>query len=313
MTDAPLLSTEAGWKINGLPVWIDPQQAVSIAVISHAHGDHAVSGHRIVHCTPATAKLMTARYRRFAEEVHVHPFYEKFDISGTTFFFAPAGHMLGAAQICWERNDKRIVYTGDFQTGDNPVTDAFEIVPCNIFITECTFGQPGKSHPDFNDILTEQLKDEGLNYVIGVYAMGKAQRINSVISSKLPYLTVMVHQKIQPYHRVYRELGRDPGQWIPYHKQTFRKARNTVYLVPPQVVFNMPPGTSYRRGFATGWLEKQNGFELMLPLSDHADWPSLIDTIIKTGAEEIYTLHGDGNALVEHFGTDKLKITILNQ
>ena len=313
MTDAPILSTEAGWKVNGLPVWIDPQQPVSTAVISHAHGDHAIPGHHTVHCTPATARLMTARFRKFADEIYVHPFHERFTINDTTFFFAPAGHMLGAAQICWERNNKRIVYSGDFQTGENPVTDSFEIVQCDTFITECTFGQPGKSHPEFEDILIEQLADVDMNYVIGVYAMGKAQRINSVISSKIPHLTVMVHQKILPYHNVYRELGKDPGQWVPYHKQVFRRNKNMVYLVPPQVLFNMPPGLAYRRGFASGWIERQKGLELLLPLSDHADWPGLIDTIIKTGAKEVYTLHGDGNALAGYFEPGNVKINILNQ
>lgn len=60
--------------------YIDPQQSVNLAVISHAHADHAVAGNSDVYCTEATAAFMQLRYGKNAAKAfnisnYHHPFY----------------------------------------------------------------------------------------------------------------------------------------------------------------------------------------------------------------------------------------------
>lgn len=303
----PLLYTEQGWKVNGVNAWLDPAFPVQTAIISHAHGDHAVSGHRKVYCTPETAKILTVRYRKFAWEVITPQWEEPFEIEGTVFRFYPAGHMLGAAQVYWERNDERIVYTGDFHPASNPTCHPYQKVDCDVLITETTFAQFGRKHPDAAGILKDQLKVQQVNYVIGTYVVGKAQRLNRLISELLPQFQVMVHPKIIPYHHAYTAAGFSPGNWTPFHRQQFKRQRDIIYLVPPQVLAGLPLLPYTRRGFASGWIEKQEGNDLQLPISDHADWFDLVNTIETSGARKVYTLHGDGSELANYF-RDKLPV-----
>lgn len=297
----PLILTEQGWKINGVQAWIDPAFPVHTAVISHAHGDHAVAGHRRVYCTRETARLLSVRYRKFAWEMITPAWEEPFEVDGVTMKFFPAGHMLGAAQIYWENQDERVVYTGDFNPAVNPTCHPFKLVPCDVLITETTFAQEGKKHPDPSQIIREQLEKRDVNFVIGAYAVGKAQHVNNLISTVYPDLKVMVHPKIIPFHHAYKESGFSPGEWEPFQRKQFKRNRNIVYLVAPQVFEQLPLLPYTLRGFASGWLSRQEGYDLLLPVSDHADWFDLVKTIEDCGARRVYTLHGEGVQLAQHF------------
>jgi len=297
----PLLMTQQGWKINSVQAWLDPVHPVHTAIISHAHGDHAVAGHRRVYCTKDTARLLTVRYRKFAWEIITPEWEEPFIVDETEFRFYPAGHMLGAAQVYWESQGEKIVYTGDFQPAANPTCNPFKLVQCDTLITETTFAHPGKQHPDPAAIITEQLQPRDVNYVIGTYVLGKAQRVNNLISTIQPSLQVMLHPKIIPFHHAYLSAGFSPGEWIPFQRQQFKRNRNIVYLVPPQVLQQLPILPYTQRGFASGWLERQEGLDLLLPISDHADWYDLVNTIEKSGASRVYTLHGEGVHIQQHF------------
>jgi putative mRNA 3-end processing factor len=309
---APLIFTEQGWKINGLQTWLDPIHPVPTAIISHAHGDHAIPGHHRVYCTVDTAKILAVRFRKFAWEVIACKWNEPFIIDGISFMFHPAGHILGAAQISWTVNDERTVYTGDFNPGDNPTCNAYELVPCDTLITETTFGQIDKKHPDAVEVLKTQLPMADVNYVIGSYVLGKAQRLNRLISDHCPGLQVMVHPKIIPYHHAYMSAGFSPGTWQPFQRQQFKRNRNIVYIVPPNVISQLPVLPYTRRGFASGWLQKQEGYDLMLPISDHADWFDLLTIVEKSGTKKVYTLHGEGLQLQKYFDS-KIPVIPLEQ
>jgi putative mRNA 3-end processing factor len=298
---APLLLTEQGWKIRGVQAWVDPSFPVQTAIISHAHGDHAVAGHHRVYCTKDTARLLTVRYRKFAWEVITCDWNVPFEVDGIPFSFHPAGHMLGAAMISWDYQGEKILYTGDFHPAPNPTCDAFDVVPCDVLITETTFAQPGKRHPDPAEVLRQQLHIPDINYVIGAYVVGKAQHLNHLLTSVRPDLQVMIHPKIIPFHHAYRSAGFPPGEWVPFQRQQFKRNRNIVYIVGPQVLEQLPQVPYALRGFASGWLERQEGYDLLLPISDHADWFDLINTIEQSGAKMVYTLHGEGNQLRIHF------------
>ncbi len=309
--EAPLLKSKYGLQLPGTEIFLDPKEPVACAVISHAHGDHAIPGHDTVYCTYNTAKLLRARFRFFAHKVITPAWNETFTLEGIPFRFTSAGHMLGSAKIVWERNNKTIVYTGDFKRQADTSCEPYEVTPCDILVTESTFGQPGKHHPDDESAIRELQKFPGKNFVIGTYSLGKSQRVISIINRYLPELKIMVHPKIAIYNKIYKEAGFDIGNWSPYQRQVFRKQTGIVYLIPPSVLQSYLASPYCLRGMASGWDHLQQGMEVNLLISDHADWQDLINTIQECGAKTVYTVHGDGKLLSDHLTPTGIQISEL--
>src|SRR6478735_9397135 len=126
---------------------IDPVRPVERAVITHGHSDHARPGHGAVLATQETLDLMRLRYGdNFAGSTQAIAYGECVTLNGVKATFHPAGHVLGSAQIAVEADELRIVASGDYKDVADPTCAPFELVPCDVFITEATFGLPVFRH-----------------------------------------------------------------------------------------------------------------------------------------------------------------------
>ena len=95
---------------------IDPGRAVERAVITHGHGDHARPGSAHVLATPETIAIMKVRLgERAGGALQPLPTGETLDLNGVRLRLAPAGHVLGSAQIAVENGGTRIVASGDYK------------------------------------------------------------------------------------------------------------------------------------------------------------------------------------------------------
>ncbi len=295
--ELPLDALSKGYRIPGTEIYIDPLEPVRCAIISHAHGDHAVEGHENVYCSAGTAALISKRFTYPAKKIFEMPFGETVTIEGIKVSLHPAGHMLGSSQVRWEKDGKIIVYSGDYKREEDKSCEPFEIVKCDTFITEVTFGQQDKTHPPAAEIIAALNTHDGLNMLIGAYNLGKAQRLTRLINDNLPSYRVMIHSKMVAYHKVYESMGFSLGPWEPYKREAFKNQKNIIYLVSPATLLNFRPAKHFIRAFATGWEEKAARYDFSVQVSDHADWPSLIRTIKECEAKEIFTIHGEGETL----------------
>ncbi|MBL7924903.1 MAG: exonuclease [Bacteroidia bacterium] len=293
----PLEAAAKGYRIPGTEIYIDPLEPVACAIISHAHGDHASEGHETVYCSEGTAALIKSRFKYPAKKIITPAFGEEFVVKGISFSLHPAGHMLGSSQIRWKLNGRSHLYTGDYKREKDLSCEPFEISPCDVLITEVTFGQLNKVHPPAAEIIAGLEKYGDTNLMIGAYNLGKSQRLTRLINDYAPSFRVMVHAKMVPYHHIYEKMGFNLGKWEPYKREQFKHSKHIVYLVPPPSLYNFRPGKHFLRAMATGWDEQHLRYDFPLPVSDHADWPSLIQTVLESGAEEVYTIHGNGTAL----------------
>src|SRR5215212_6151574 len=131
---------------------IDPVRPVDRAVITHGHSDHARPGHGAVLATQETLDMMRLRYgdnfagRTQAISYAVFIWKNKIKVK-----FQPSGHLLGSAQIAVICKDSCIVAYGDYKDARDPTCAPFEVVPCDVFITEATFGLPVFRHGDAAD------------------------------------------------------------------------------------------------------------------------------------------------------------------
>ena len=304
-----LIETTSGLYCPDGDFHVDPWGQVARALITHAHGDHARAGSAAYLCTEATAALLA---RRFGPDVPVQTisYGEPLRLGATTVSFHPAGHVLGSSQIRIEGAGGVWVVAGDYKRAPDPTCAPFEVVRCDTFITESTFGLPIYRWDAVSSVMADLVswwdgnRDRGLTSIVFCYTIGKAQRLLAELA-RVTDRPVLVHGMMVPAIEVYRSRG--------------------IAMLPTQTLIDRPRGTSLAgelvlaplsaRGtpwmrrlgdisdaFASGLMRvrgvrRQRAYDRGFVLSDHADWPALLDTISDTGASRVIATHGHAESL----------------
>jgi putative mRNA 3-end processing factor len=291
--------------------YIDPKQPVPLAVISHAHADHAVSGNTEVYCTEATAAFMQLRYGKMAAKVfNMVGWHQSFKIKDVQITFISAGHMLGSAMIFMEYQGSSYLYTGDFKLQPDNTCEPIEWHKADVLITESTFADPAVLHPDPVEEI-KKLNDIKINIMLGSYALGKSQRLISLINEHAPQKKILVHHKIMPLNAIYERMGYKLGAYQMYGRKLMKNQEEFVYIVPPFTFDSYVRATSVKRLFASGWKNLQVNKQDTLFISDHADWNDILEAVKQVGPQQLWTLHGDGKHLKSYFNND-IFVKILN-
>lgn len=292
--------------------YLDPLKPVGTAVISHAHGDHAVKGNETIHCTAPTQSIMIHRYQKNAgKDFIIHPFGESFILRGIKVSFAPAGHIIGSAQVLMEYKGIRYLYTGDYKLQEDPTCEPIEFVTADVLITETTFADPSVQHPDAGEEI-RKLNEFNHNVLLGSYSLGKAQRLINLINKYCPQRSVFVHHSIFPLNKIYESFGYNPGNYELYTRKSMKQpGQNLVYIVPPLTFDSYIRAKNVVRAFASGWkrLQVNNGVQLLI--SDHVDWNDILIMMAHVRPKEVWTLHGNGKYLREHF-INQIPVKLLN-
>jgi putative mRNA 3-end processing factor len=289
---------------------IDPVRPVEKALITHGHSDHARPGHGAVLATQETLDMMRLRYgENFAGSTQAIAYGEKLKIGKTEVSFHAAGHVLGSAQICVSANGTRIVASGDYKNVADPTCAPFELVQCDVFITEATFGLPVFRHGDPRVEVAKLLRSVELfpdrGHLVGAYSLGKAQRVMKLIREAGYDKPIYLHGAMDSITRYYVSRGIDLGELKPAIGTPKAELAGAIALCPPSSLQDrwtrrFPDPVS---AFASGWMRvraraRQRGVELPMVVSDHADWDGLCATIAATGASQIWVTHGAEEALV---------------
>jgi putative mRNA 3-end processing factor len=251
----------------------------------------------------------------FAASRQVATFGELVRIGAALVSFHPAGHVLGSAQILIEVNGYRVVVSGDYKRGHDPTCPPFEVLRCDAFISEATFGLPVFRHPDPRHEVAKLLHScrtfPERAHLVGAYSLGKAQRMMALILEAGWERPIWLHGAMEKITEFYRASGVALG---PSHKVTAKdraKLGGEIVICPPSATRDL-----WARAFgdpvvalASGWMRiraraRQGGVQLPLVISDHADWEELCTTILQTECEELWITHGAEDALV-HWATQR--------
>jgi putative mRNA 3-end processing factor len=282
---------------------VDPLLPVARAVITHGHADHARPGSGEYWCTVGSEPIL--RKRLPDAVLHAIPYAEPFDLGATRVSFHPAGHVLGSAQVRVEAQEVWVL-SGDYKRAADPTCAPFEPVPCDVFVTEATFGLPiFRWEPPEHTIARilawwDENRAAGRASVLLGYGLGKAQRILAELA-KVSDRTAWVHGALAELIRIYREAGvRMLDTTLVAEQKERRDWAGELVLAPPG--WEATPwirrfGADARVGFASGWMavrgnRRRRGVDRGFALSDHADWPGLLQTIADSGAKRILVTHG---------------------
>jgi len=292
--------------------YLDPKQPANIAVISHAHGDHAAGGSNTIYCTAATAAIMKLRLKKNAGKEFITPDFKlSFKINDVTITFYPAGHILGSALVLMEYRGVRYLYTGDFKLQEDETCEPLELVKADVLITETTFADPEVIHPDVEAEI-RQLNNSNHNILLGAYSLGKSQRLVNLLNKYCPQRLVFLHHSMLPITKIYENFSYHPGKYEPYNRKLMKSPnQGFVYIVPPLTFESYFRAKNVLRVFASGWKRLQHQNDLSLYISDHADWNDILHSITAVNPTEVWTLHGDGTHLKSYF-EGKLRVKILN-
>ncbi len=306
-----LKTTPSGLFCEPGGFFIDPTRPVDRAVISHAHADHARPGHADVLATTGTLAVMRTRMgtERAGGQQQELPYGERLTVNGVAVTLVPAGHVLGSAQIVLEYEGSRAVISGDYKRQPDPTCAAFQPVPCDVFVTEATFGLPVFRHPPAADEIDRLLASVDLfparTHVVGCYALGKCQRVIAVLRQCGYDKPIYLHGAHVAVCNTYRALGVELGELRPATVAAKADLQGAIVLAPPSAIADR-----WARRLedpvvcmASGWMRirqraKAGGVELPLIISDHADWDDLLRTIREVGAPEIWVTHGAEEALI---------------
>jgi putative mRNA 3-end processing factor len=288
--------------------YIDPWRPVERAIITHAHADHARVGHGGYLAAEAGAGILKSRLGDIP--LDTLPWGKTTRHNGVGISFHPAGHVLGSAQVRLEYRGEVWVASGDYKLEPDATCAPFEPVRCHTFITESTFGLPiyrwRPQQEIFDDINAwwRANANAGRASVLFCYAFGKAQRILSGVDPAIG--AVFCHGAVEPLNRVYRDSGvlLAPTRLVSEVTDRTEFSRALI-LAPPSAGGStwMRRFGDYSDAFASGWMQlrgarRRRAVDRGFVLSDHADWPGLMQAIDATGAQRVIVTHGQVAVMV---------------
>lgn len=288
--------------------YIDPWQPVQTAVITHGHGDHLRQGSaRYILARPgvgiARARLGTA------QDLAPVDYGTPLRVGEASVSLHPAGHILGSAQVRIEHAGRIWVVSGDYKRDPDPTCPPFEPLACEVFVSEATFALPVYRWPRTPEVVAEIVRwwranrERGIASVLFCYALGKAQR---VLAELLAFTQepVYVHGAVGALVEVYREAGIAMVPTLPATEARRADYRGALVIAPPSAAGSpwMRRIGEHSSGFCSGWMRirgdrRRRGYDRGFVISDHADWPSLVDTCLQTGARLVLLTHGHTDTL----------------
>lgn len=304
MSREPLLRlTAAGLYCSRGGFHIDPWSPVACAVITHAHGDHAVKGSRR-YLTAAPGKLILQHRMGSHAQIQTLAYGEGLDLNGVRVSLHPAGHILGSAQVRVEHQGEVWAVSGDYKIAGDATCDPFEPVKCQTFITESTFGHPHyhwtPQAETFSDIQTWWLQNQAQRRasLLYAYSLGKAQRLLAGLDPSIG--PIRAHSQIEVMNDLYRKSGilLPPTASMTGEMSEDEWSRSLILMTPAS---RWETGLRFRghyaTAFASGWMvlpgqPAKRGVECGFALSDHADYNELLKAVAETGAERILVTHG---------------------
>ncbi len=306
-----ITNTDKGLYCEAGDFYIDPWQPVHRAVLTHAHGDHARAGSAQYFAEASSEGVL--RQRLGADMPLVSKQYgELFQLGRASISLHSAGHVLGSAQVRIEVGGQTWVVTGDYKRARDPTCMPFEPVRCDVLISEATFALPCYRWPDTKDVIAEiwrwwqSNREQGRASVLFCYAFGKAQRVLAELMAHTVE-PIYLHGAVLPIVEQYARAGVRMLSTQLVVRERKADYRGALIIAPPSA-----SGTPWMRrfgdastGFCSGWMRirgarRRRGYDRGFVLSDHADWPALIETIRESGATRVYLTHGYSDALVRY-------------
>lgn len=275
-------------------MWLDPLVVRSFAFISHAHTDHA-RRHKEALLTPQTLALIPSARR--PRGWRMLGYDEPLRRGEATVTLLSAGHMLGSAQLLFEHGGTRLLYTGDIKL--RQAGGASTHIPrADVLIIESTYGRPHFRFGDPDSTVESIARwcrralDSRVTPVLLCHALGKTEEVMLALA---PYgLRFALEKRCVPCARDYAAAGRPLPDWVELDGEA---PAGHVVIAPPAGKDEVRRLGRYRTALISGWARdaefaRMFGADATFDLSDHCDFDELLEVVERSGADQVYTVHG---------------------
>lgn len=283
-------------------LWLDPQHGKPRAFISHAHADH-FARHESVLCSDVTGSLLRSRFNLAENRLDCLSFHVPLVHNGFRLRLLPAGHIPGSAMLHLTRikDNATLLYTGDFKTRRSRTTESAGFLSADTLIMETTFGLPGFELPNPMEVEGAILRfihdgfADGETPVLLAYSLGKAQEALALLEEN--DIPALLHPAAAAMTRACREAG-VPGLPEPVEFDGHAPPGHVVIAPPHAVRTNLLKGLKAKRtAMLSGWAMQPGAkyryrVHAMIPFSDHADHPGLMECIQRVRPRRVLTVHG---------------------
>ena len=304
--------------------FIDPIAPVHRALITHAHTDHARPNNKLILSSNETIELMRLRYGNNYCYTHQSIHYDETVIlNNLKIRILPAGHILGSVQFLIEYKGYKLLISGDYKRTFDLTCKTYEPIKCNTFITEATFGLPIFNHPDDKEeakkLITSLTNNDKSTHLIGVYALGKCQRLITLLRNLGYEKTIYLHGALMKISEYYSEVGISLGRVQKVSDKSPSELISNLILCPPSSL-NDKWSQKFKntiKGYVSGWMRikqrvKQKNIELPIIISDHVDWNGILQTVNDVDPSEVLVTHGREEALVHYLKSLNYQSSALN-
>ena len=293
---------DRGISLVGHDLWLDPLTVRDLAFISHAHSDHT-RRHRTALMTGDTHAILPPDRR--PRRADLLPFDEQRSFGEATISLHDAGHMLGSAQLLFVHGGCRLLYTGDIKLrrgGGQPDT---VIPPADVVVVESTYGRPHFRFPDPDSaaehvaLWCRRALDAHVTPVLLAQALGKAQELMLALAQF--GFGFALEERCVPFAHGYEAAGVSLPDWIPLDGESAGR----VVIVPPVGKEALRGLGRYRTALVSGWAQDPSfgrvfGADVAFALSDHCDFDELLEVVGRSGADQVYTVHGFTSDFARH-------------
>jgi Cft2 family RNA processing exonuclease len=293
---------DKGISLVGHDLWLDPLTVRDLAFVSHAHTDHT-RRHRSALMTEGTQAMLPPERR--PKKIRLMPLGQWLTLGDATVSLHDAGHMLGSAQLLFEHDGWRLLYTADLRLRQGLSKPNTPIPKADVLIIESTYGKPHFRFPD-PDSATELLAfwcrralDASVTPVLLANALGKAQELMLALA---PYgFRFALEERCVPSALSYEACGVPLPDWIGLDGNP----GDRVVVAPPVGKEAIRGIARYRTALVSGWAQDPSfwrvfGADVAFPLSDHCDFDELVEVVRLSGADKVYTVHGFTEEFAKH-------------
>jgi Cft2 family RNA processing exonuclease len=300
--------------VADLDLWIDSMRPRTRCYVSHGHADHARAHDVVVTstnnarvCRQRLGRRRTAQAGLFAEPERPEIVYETHDynapwrVGAHELTLFSAGHVLGSAQLLIEGERGRFVYTGDFKLERSFTAEPPEVKRCDTLLMECTYGRPQYVFPPRVEVAAAMVAwarralEDGAVPIFFAYSLGKAQEAMAILGHG--GIPLAAHGAIASMATVYQEAGVALPPYERYDARTFDGLRALLWPPSGKSLPAAVRGKTVRTASLTGWVVGKGtnfyrGTDAGFPLSDHADFPSLLRYIELAQPKKVLLNHG---------------------
>ena len=292
---------QRGLHLPELDLWLDPLDAKPRAFVSHAHADH-VARHGSALCSEVTAGLLRRRFRLSDGQLEPVGFHLPLERDGFRLRLLPAGHIAGSAMLHVTRlkDQASLLYTGDFKLRRSRTAEPVGFLTADTLVMETTFGLPLFVLPGPMEVESALLRfvndafADGETPVLCAYSLGKAQEAVALLAEN--DIPVLQYSTVAAMTQACRELGVDLPEPVVFEGYALP---GQVVVVPPSALrAKLLKGLQGKRSaMLTGWALQAGAkyryrVDEVIPFSDHADHPGLLECVRRVRPRRVLTVHG---------------------